>query len=138
MTDIAADGFVPPDVVRQPAATVEAYNEAVVRKAVVATVFWGIVAFSVGVYLALELCFPALNFGLEFLNFGRLRPVHTSAAIFAFGGSALIASAFHVVQRTCRARLFGGDALADFVFWGYQFFIVMAALSYVMGFSKSR
>jgi cytochrome c oxidase cbb3-type subunit 1 len=96
------------------------------------------VAFSVGLYIALELAFPALNFGLEFLNFGRLRPVHTSAAIFAFGGSALLASSFHIVQRTCRTRLFGGDALADFVFWGYQFFIVMAALSYVMGFSKSR
>ena len=64
--------------------------------------------------------------------------MHTSAAIFAFGGSALFATSFYVVQRTCRARLFGGEALANFIFWGYQFFIVMAALSYVMGFSKSQ
>jgi cytochrome c oxidase cbb3-type subunit 1 len=122
----------------RPSAVAVVYNDAIVKKAVIATVFWGIVAFAVGVWLALELCFPQLNFGLTFLNFGRLRPVHTSAAIFAFGGTALIASGFHVVQRTCRARLFGGDALADFVFWGYQFFIVMAALSYVMGYSQSR
>jgi cytochrome c oxidase cbb3-type subunit 1 len=114
------------------------YNEAVVRKFVIAAVFWAVIAFSVGLYLALELTFPELNFGLEFLNFGRLRPVHTSAAIFAFGGSTLFGTCFYVVQRTCRARLFGGEALADFVFWGYQFFIVMAALSYVTGFSQSK
>jgi cytochrome c oxidase cbb3-type subunit 1 len=118
--------------------TVEPYNEAVVRKFTIAAVFWAIVAFAVGVYIASELAWPALNFGLPWLNFGRLRPVHTSAAIFAFGGSALLGTSMYVVQRTCKARLFGGDALADFIFWGYQFFIVMAALSYVMGFSKSR
>ena len=114
------------------------YDEAVIRKFMIAGTFWGVVAFLVGVYLALELTFPALNFGLEFLNFGRLRPVHTSAAVFAFGGSVLIGSSLHIVQRTCRARLFGGSALADMLFWGYQFFIVMAALSYVMGFSQSQ
>ncbi|MDE2574166.1 MAG: cytochrome-c oxidase, cbb3-type subunit I [Rhodospirillales bacterium] len=114
------------------------YNEAVVRKFVIAAVFWGLVAFLVGIYIALELTWPSLNFGLSFLNFGRLRPVHTSAGIFAFGGSALLGTSFYVVQRTCRTRLFGGEALANFVFWGYQFFIVMAALSYVLGFSKSR
>ncbi|MCW3476767.1 cytochrome-c oxidase, cbb3-type subunit I [Rhodovastum sp. RN2-1] len=110
----------------------------VVRKFLIASVFWAVVAFLVGVYLALELSWPSLNFGLSFLNFGRLRPVHTSAAIFAFGGSALFAKSFYVVQRTCRARLFGGEALANFVFWGYQFFIVMAALSYVMGYSQGQ
>ena len=115
-----------------------AYNERVVKNAVIASMFWAIVAFTVGVYLALELSWPAFNLGYSFTNFGRLRPVHTSAAIFAFGGTALIGTSFYVVQRTCRARLFGGDALASFVFWGYQFFIVMAALSYVMGFSQSR
>ena len=114
------------------------YNEAVVRKFVIATVFWAVVAFLVGVWLATELAWPQANLGLSFINFGRLRPVHTSAAIFAFGGSALFATSFYVVQRTCRARLFGGEALADFVFWGYQFFILMAALSYVMGFSQSQ
>jgi cytochrome c oxidase cbb3-type subunit 1 len=114
------------------------YNDAVVKKFVIATMFWGIVAFLVGVYIAAELAWPSLNLGLSFTNFGRLRPVHTSAAIFAFGGSALLGTSMYVVQRTSRARLFGGEALADFVFWGYQFFIVMAALSYVMGFSQSR
>ena len=114
------------------------YNDAVVKKFVVASLFWAIVAFLVGCYIAAELTWPALNLGLSFSNFGRLRPVHTSAAIFAFGGSALLGTSFYVVQRTCRARLFGGEALANFVFWGYQFFIVMAALSYVLGFSQSK
>ena len=67
-----------------------------------------------------------------------MRPVHTSAAIFAFGGCALLGTSMYVVQRTCRARLWGGEALADFIFWGYQFFIVMAALSYVMGSARAR
>jgi cytochrome c oxidase cbb3-type subunit I len=114
------------------------YNDAVVKKFVVAALFWAIVAFLVGCYIAAELAWPSLNLGLSFVNFGRLRPVHTSAAIFAFGGSALIGTSLYIVQRTCRVRLFGGEALADFVFWGYQFFIVMAALSYVMGFSQSK
>src|ERR1700712_1232484 len=114
------------------------YNEAIVKKFVIAAMFWAVVAFLVGVVLAAQLSWPALNLGLSFTNFGRLRPVHTSAAIFAFGGSALIGTSMYVVQRTSRARLWGGEALADFVFWGYQFFIVMAALSYVMGFSQGR
>ncbi len=114
------------------------YNEDVVRKFVIATMFWGVVAFLVGVVIASQLAWPVANLGLPFTNFGRLRPVHTSAAIFAFGGSALFATSFYVVQRTCRARLFGGEALANFIFWGYQFFIVMAALSYVMGYSQGQ
>jgi cytochrome c oxidase cbb3-type subunit 1 len=114
------------------------YNEAVVRKFTIASMFWAIIAFLVGVTIAAELCWPNISMGLPFLNFGRLRPVHTSAAIFAFGGNALFATSFYVVQRTCRARLFGGDALADFIFWGYNFFIVMAALSYVLGYSRSQ
>ena len=114
------------------------YNDEVVRKFIIAAMFWAVVAFAVGCYLAAELSWPAFNLGLSFTNFGRLRPVHTSAGIFAFGGSALFGSALYVVQRTCKARLWGGSALANFVFWGYQFFIVMAALSYVMGFSKGR
>lgn len=114
------------------------YNDEIVRKFVIATVFWGVVGFLAGVFIAAELAWPSFNFWPPYLNFGRLRPVHTSGVIFAFGGSALIGTSFYVVQRTCRARLFGGKALADFIFWGYQFFIVMAALSYVLGFSKSR
>ncbi len=85
------------------------YNEAIVRAFVIASMFWGIVAFTVGVYIALELAFPAFNLGLEWTSFGRLRPVHTSAAIFAFGGNALLGTSFHVVQRTCRSRLWGGE-----------------------------
>lgn len=114
------------------------YNDDVVRRFMLAALVWAIVAFLVGCWLAAELAWPAFNLGLAEVNFGRLRPVHTSAAIFAFGGSALLGTSFYVVQRTCRARLWGGDALASFVFWGYQFFIVMAALSYVMGFSQGK
>jgi cytochrome c oxidase cbb3-type subunit I len=114
------------------------YNEAIVKKFLIAAVFWGVVAFLVGVVLAAQLAWPSLNLGLPFTNFGRLRPVHTSAAIFAFGGSALFSTSFYVVQRTCRARLFGGETLANFIFWGYQFFIVQAALSYVLGFSQGQ
>jgi cytochrome c oxidase cbb3-type subunit 1 len=114
------------------------YNEDVVRKFTVATVFWGVVGFLAGVVIALQLVFPWLNLDLEWTTFGRLRPVHTSAVIFAFGGNALFATSLYVVQRTCRATLFGGRALADFIFWGYQLFIVMAALGYVLGITQSK
>jgi cytochrome c oxidase cbb3-type subunit 1 len=114
------------------------YNEKVVRQFVIATVFWGLAAFLVGVVIALQLAFPVLNLDLPWTSFGRLRPVHTSAAIFAFGGCALFASSFYIVQRTCRAPLFGGRALAGFIFWGYQASIVMAALGYVLGITQSK
>ena len=114
------------------------YNEAVVRKFTLAAAFWGVVAFLVGVVIALQLAFPALNLGLEWTTFGRLRPVHTSAAIFAFGGNALFATSLYVVQRTSRASLFGGPAVADFLFWGYQLFILLAASGYVMGITQSK
>jgi cytochrome c oxidase cbb3-type subunit 1 len=118
--------------------SVETYNEEVVRKFTLATIFWGVVAFAAGVFIALQLAFPELNLGLPWTTFGRLRPVHTSAAIFAFGGNALFATSLFVVQRTCRAPLFGGPALADFVFWGYQLFIVLAASGYVLGITEGR
>ncbi len=119
-------------------ATANPYNERVIRQFTVATLFWGVVAFLVGVVIALQLAFPVFNFGLEWTTFGRLRPVHTSAAIFAFGGNALFATSLYVVQRTCRARLFGGDGLAEFLFWGYQLFIVLAASGYVLGITEGR
>ena len=103
-----------------PRRPVISYNEEVIKKFTIAAMFWAIVAFLVGIWIASELCWPELSFGLSFLNFGRLRPVHTSAAIFAFGGNALFATSFFVVQRTCRARLAGPDALHDFIFWGYS------------------
>jgi cytochrome c oxidase cbb3-type subunit 1 len=114
-----------------------AYNDEVIRLFAIATMFWGIVAFAVGVYIALQLAFPDLNLA-PWANFGRLRPVHTSAAIFAFGGNALLATSLYVVQRTCRASLFGGPAVASFLFWGYQLFIVLAASGYVLGVTQSR
>lgn len=113
------------------------YDDEVIRWAVIATVFWGMAGFLAGLYIALELAFPALNFGFEYINFGRLRPLHTSAVIFAFGGNALIATSFYVVQRTCRARL-AFPGLARFVFWGYQLFIVLAATGYLMGITQGK
>jgi cytochrome c oxidase cbb3-type subunit 1 len=113
------------------------YNDAVIRAGVVASTFWGVVGFSVGLVIALQLAFPVLNFDLPWTNFGRLRPLHTSAVIFAFGGNVLMATSFHVVQRTCQARLAGGWA-PWFVFWGYQLFIVLAATGYVLGVTQSK
>ena len=113
------------------------YDDDLIRWGVILTVFWAVVGFSMGVFIALQLTFPALNFGTEFTTFGRLRPLHTSAVIFAFGGTALIATSFYVVQRTCRARL-AFPSLARFVFWGYQIFIVLAATGYVLGITESR
>ncbi|MEN9855792.1 MAG: hypothetical protein RLZZ157_918, partial [Pseudomonadota bacterium] len=111
-----------------------AYSDGVIRYGVIASTFWGIVGMLVGVVIASQLAFPEALYFKEFgfLNFGRLRPLHTSAVIFAFGGNVLIATSFYVVQRTCRARLFGG-ILPWFVFWGYQLFIVLAATGYLLG-----
>src|SRR3569623_1952168 len=114
------------------------YNERVIRQFTIATLFWGVVAGLVGVVIALQLAFPVFNLGLEWTTFGRLRPVHTSAAIFDFGGNALFATSLYVVQRTCRAPLFGGPTLARLVFWGYQLFIVLAASGYVLGLTEGR
>ena len=120
-----------------PLARVE-YNDDVVIKFTIATIFWGVIGFLVGVVIAWQLAFPALNLGLEWTTFGRLRPVHTSAVIFAFGGNALLGTSFYVVQRTCRATLWGGPTLANFIFWGYQAFIVMAATGYLLGVTQSK
>jgi cytochrome c oxidase cbb3-type subunit I len=113
------------------------YDDDPVRWGVIATVFWGMAGLSVGLYIALQLAYPALNLGLEYTSFGRLRPLHTSAVIFAFGGNALIATSFYVVQRTCRARL-AFPGLARFVFWGYQLFIILAATGYVLGITQAK
>ncbi|HKX22269.1 MAG TPA: cytochrome-c oxidase, cbb3-type subunit I, partial [Rhizorhapis sp.] len=113
------------------------YDDDPIRWGVIATVFWGIAGFAAGLFIALQLAFPVLNLGLEYTSFGRLRPLHTSAVIFAFGGNALIATSFYVVQRTCRARL-AFPGLARFVFWGYQLFIVLAATGYLLGITEAR
>lgn len=112
------------------------YNDDVVRLFTIATIFWGVVGFAAGVFIALQLAFPLLNFE-PYLNFGRLRPLHTSAVIFAFGGNALFATSYYVVQRTCRVRLWS-DGLALFTFWGYNLFIVIAALGYVLGVTQGK
>ncbi|MGV9006485.1 MAG: cytochrome-c oxidase, cbb3-type subunit I [Brevundimonas sp.] len=115
------------------------YQDGVIRAGVIATMFWGVVGMTVGVLLASQLSWPDLFYFPEagWLNFGRLRPLHTSAVIFAFGGNALICTSFWVVQRTCKARLAGG-IWPWFVFWGYQLFIVLAATGYLAGITQSR
>ena len=113
------------------------YDDDPIRWGVIATLFWGIAGMAAGLFIALQLAFPALNFNLEYTTFGRIRPLHTSAVIFAFGGNALIATSYYVVQRTCRARL-AFPKLARFVFWGYQLFIVLAATGYLMGITEAK
>ena len=113
------------------------YNFAPVRFLSLAAVFWGIAGFTVGLYIALELAFPALNFDLPWIAFGRLRPLHTSAVIFAFGGNVLLATSFYIVQRTCRARL-AGDLAPWFIALGYNFFIVIAGTGYLLGITHSK
>jgi cytochrome c oxidase cbb3-type subunit 1 len=113
------------------------YDDDLIRIGAIMTLFWGVVGFLVGLVIALQLAFPVLNLGLEWTTFGRLRPLHTSAVIFAFGGTALITTSFYVVQRTCRARL-AFPGLARFVYWGYQLFIVLAATGYVLGITQGK
>ncbi|GAA0280827.1 cytochrome-c oxidase, cbb3-type subunit I [Alteraurantiacibacter aestuarii] len=120
----------------RPVADPSHYDDDPVRWGVIATLFWGIAGFCAGLFLALQLAYPDLNFE-PYLNFGRVRPLHTSAVIFAFGGNALIATSFYVVQRTCRTRL-AFPGLARFVFWGYQLFIVLAASGYLLGITQSK
>lgn len=112
------------------------YNFDIVKLFTLATCFWGVVGMLGGVIIALQLAFPALNIE-PYLNFGRLRPLHTSGVVFAFGGNALFATSYYVVQRTCQVRLWC-DGMASFTFWGYQFFIVLAALGYLFGVTQGK
>jgi len=114
-----------------------AYQDQVIRQFSVMTVAWGIVGMTVGVLLAAQLMFPALNFDTAWLSYGRLRPLHTNAVIFAFGGSALFATSYWCVQRTCRAPLFL-PRLASFTFWGWQAVIVAAAITLPMGMTQGK
>ncbi|MFC4528752.1 cytochrome-c oxidase, cbb3-type subunit I [Dyella halodurans] len=113
------------------------YNDKVVRQFAVMTVVWGIVGMLVGVIVASQLYWPDLTFGVPWLSYGRLRPLHTNAVIFAFGGSALFASSLYVVQRTCHVRLLS-DKLASFVFWGWQLVIVAAAITLPLGLTQGK
>ena len=119
------------------ATTPTAYNYKVVRQFAVMTVVWGIVGMAMGVFIASQLVWPELNFGLPWTTFGRLRPLHTNAVIFAFGGCALFATSYYVVQRTSQARLVS-DGLAAFTFWGWQAVIVLAAITLPMGLTSSK
>jgi cytochrome c oxidase cbb3-type subunit 1 len=115
----------------------ETYNYKVVRQFAVMTVVWGIVGMLVGVLIAAQLAWPALNFDLPWLTYSRLRPLHTNAVIFAFGGSALFATSYYVVQRTSQTRLFGGP-LAAFTFWGWTAVILLAAITLPLGITSSK
>jgi cytochrome c oxidase cbb3-type subunit 1 len=113
------------------------YNYKVVRQFAIMTVVWGIVGMLVGVFIAAEMAWPALNMDIPWLTFGRLRPLHTNAVVFAFGGCALFACSYYVVQRTCHVRLIS-DKLAAFTFWGWQLIILSAAITLPLGFTTSK
>ncbi len=115
----------------------ETYNYKVVRQFAIMTIVWGIVGMLVGVIIAAELIWPDMTLGIPWLSFGRLRPLHTNAVIFAFGGCALMGTSYYVVQRTCQARLLS-DRLAAFHFWGWQLVIVLAAISLPLGYTQGK
>ena len=113
------------------------YNYKVVRQFAVMTMVWGVVGMAVGVLIAAQLAWPALNFDIPWLTFSRIRPLHTNAVIFAFGGCALFATSYYVVQRTCHVRLIS-DRIAAFTFWGWQAVIVAAAITLPLGITTSK
>ena len=113
------------------------YNYKIVRQFAVMTVVWGIVGMLVGVIIAAQLVWPALNFDVPWLTYSRLRPLHTNAVIFAFGGSALFATSYYAVQRTCQVRLFS-DKLAAFTFWGWTLIILLAAITLPLGLTSGK
>jgi cytochrome c oxidase cbb3-type subunit 1 len=113
------------------------YTDDPVRNFALAAVLWGLVGMLVGVVIAAQLAFPDLTYGIPWLGYGRLRPLHTNAVIFAFGGCALFATSYHVVQRTCQVPLFM-PRLANFTFWGWQAVIVAAAITLPMGYTQGK
>ncbi len=119
------------------AAISQTYNYKVVRQFAIMTIVWGVVGMLVGVVIAAELIWPDMTFGIPWLSFGRLRPLHTNAVIFAFGGCALMGTSYYVVQRTCQARLIS-DKLAAFHFWGWQLVIVLAAITLPLGYTQGK
>jgi cytochrome c oxidase cbb3-type subunit 1 len=115
----------------------QTYNYKVVRQFAIMAIVWAIVGMAVGVLIAAQLAWPVLNFDIPWLTFGRLRPLHTNAVIFAFGGSALFATSYYVVQRTCHVRLLS-DKLAAFTFWGWTLIILLAAITLPLGITSSK
>ena len=127
----------PPELPAQEIGGRPNYHLGPVKLATVLAVFWGIAGFLVGLWAALELAWPVLNFDLPWFNFGRIRPLHTSAVVFAFGGNVLIGTSFYVVQKTCRVRI-AGELAPWFVVLGYNFFIVIAGTGYLLGVTQSK
>jgi cytochrome c oxidase cbb3-type subunit 1 len=118
-------------------ATPQEYNYEIIRKFSIMALVWGLLGMSAGLFAALQLAYPALNFDIAQISFGRLRPVHTTLVIFGFGGSALFATSYYVLQRTCQTRLYS-DTLASITFWGWQSVILLGALSYMLGYTQSK
>jgi cytochrome c oxidase cbb3-type subunit I len=122
---------------QQESSQLTTYNDGVIRQFSIMAVIWGVVGMLMGVIIASQLVWPELNLGLPWTSFGRLRPLHTNAVIFAFGGCSLMATSYYVVQRTCQTRLFCGK-LASFTFWGWQAVIVAAAISLPLGYTQAK
>ena len=117
--------------------SIQQYNYDIIKKFAIMALVWGLLGMATGVYIASELAWPFLNFDIPEITFGRLRPVHTTLVIFGFGGSALFATSYYVVQRTCQTRLYS-DWMAVFTFWGWQAAVALGAVSYVFGYTQSR
>lgn len=114
------------------------YDDNIIKFFTIVAVFWGIVGFLAGVMIASQLAFPVLNFDIPWLTFGRLRPVHTSGVIFAFGGNVLFATSLYVLQRTSQVRIQAPNWLMQFIFWGYQVFLIGAVISYMSGVTQAK
>ena len=123
--------------VTPPSPSAAVYDDSAVRLFAIAAIVWGVVGMLVGVYIAAELAWPDINFGIPWLSYGRIRPLHTNAVIFAFGGCALMATSYYVVQRTCQVRLFS-RTLSLLHFWGYQAVIVLAAITLPLGITRGK
>ena len=113
------------------------YNYDIIKKFAAMAMVWGVLGMTAGFWAASELAFPFLNFDSQYITFGRLRPVHTTLVIFGFGGSALFATSYYIVQRTCQTRLYG-DGMANFTFWGWQIAVAAGAISYMLGYTQAR
>jgi len=115
----------------------EQYNYEIIKKFSIMALVWGVLGMGVGTYIASQLAFPFLNFDIAQITFGRFRPVHTTLVIFGFGGNALFATSYYIVQRTCQARLYS-DSLATFTFWGWNIAIALGVITYMMGYTQGR
>ena len=116
----------------------EQYNYDIVKKFAIVSIIWGILGMTAGVYIASELAWPFLNFDVAQITFGRLRPLHTSGVIFGFGGNALFATSYYVIQRTCQTRLAGGTFWPNFTFWGWNLSVLLAGVLYLQGYTQGR